>query len=336
MASAFENFQRIFGFGQYNPQTIQAQRNMAQQKILELLGGRSVMGEQSGPMLPGVERPEIEVGRTGGIMPINQAEIVSQLMTTQGTEKVGNQLLEKLVLGTQMKPTSLQQNFAHLQALRKVDPGAATEFEKLLMKPQVQINQGAKILAENAKNWMNQQGKKASPTMTVEEATNAGFAPMTTDQQKSIKTGQEAAPLVASLTQIAFGDGKQKSLFPPATASLSQRLKGGLGSMSSNLTQSDERIVLYNRTKEAFVSSLARLSGQVGTLTDRDVGLVAGLFPTAGFTPEPIAKTQFKQIVKFLESKGVPQQELQRLGLPKWAFEARKAPPMPPGFVKEN
>jgi hypothetical protein len=164
-------------------------------------------------------------------------------------------------------------------------------------------------------------------------ATSKGLRPVTTEEAKSAGTGKAAAPIVGRLINAGFGKKGQKSLFPPISEGIIERGLSGVQSRIANIAQSDERTVLYNSMKDSFVTQLARLSGQVGTLTDRDVGLVRDLLPTIGFTPEPTARSQMKQIVGILQSKGVPEKTLKAFGLPDWAFEQNgEAPPPPPGF----
>lgn len=121
--SAFSNMQQIFGLGQYNPEVIQAQRDDAQKRLLEILGNKTT--QQVGAFQPGVERPQIETGEAG-ILPQQQAELVSQLMTGAGTEKIGNKLLESLVTQskTALKPSDIA-------SLRNQAKPIRTEFRNL-------------------------------------------------------------------------------------------------------------------------------------------------------------------------------------------------------------
>lgn len=198
-----------------------------------------------------------------------------------------------------------------------------TAFSQMLKGPQTVVNVGEnKIIGSDAPSWVNAQGKHPLATSTISEAVAQGYSPVSNDEMKSRQAGAESAPLVSELASLAFGSGGQKSIFPSDNDSLVSRLKMrgetayGVGTQSPDYT----RQMLYSRTKQAFVTQLARLSGQVGTLTDRDVELVAGMLPQEGFTPEGTAKEQFRQITNFLLSKGVPESQLKSLGLPSWAF----------------
>ena len=324
----------------------------------ELYGLEGMLGEppqivsEEGPPAPGQKMTQLGVyeSGTGMFSGVNDPERLRQLqnlklLASQAARiapvapQVAENVLGGLATALQntfqprqtIKPTSLIQN---LIAAGYV-PGTP-EFQKkmmdILQKPQTQINmETKKPLGANAAKWRNEKGEQPNPMMTIEEATAAGFTPRSADELKSIMTGRQAAPLVGGLAAAAFGEGEDESLFPPITESPLERGVSGIQSWLAGKAQSDERLTLYSSLKDAFVSQMARLAGQVGTLTERDVDTVRGLFPVPGFTPEPIAKSQFRQIAAFLKSKGVPDDQLVSAGLPEWSIS--KPEGIPPGSV---
>ena len=64
------------------------------------------------------------------------------------------------------------------------------------------------------------------------------------------------------------------------------------------------------------LSGLSRIGGETGVLTDQDVGRVAGMWPTAGWTPKATADRQFKNIIGFLRSKGMTDAQIADAGFP--------------------
>lgn len=251
-------------------------------------------------------------------------QLAQMLLSNPQTSDVGQQLAMSLM---SQKPdrTTLQKNLIDAG----LTPGTP-EYQQAILnsvnKPLVSM--GENILGSDAAKWLNDKGEPANPTLTVQQATQQGYRPRTTDDLKKAQSGLEAAPLVGNLAKYAF-DPQKGSLFPAEGTNVISRGIQGVQSYLNGVTDSDTRIKLYNSTKQAFLSNMARLSGQVGTLTDRDVGLVAGLFPTPGFTPENVAKDQFRQVANFLLSKGVPKDKLIDSGLPEWAFNGDSKYPTP-------
>ena len=319
------------------------------ERLLKILSeNQFVTQPQMGPTQPGEYLGDITARQQGtGLLPEPVAGAVASLIADPNSRGVGQATLQNLIdraFPGAVKPSGRIAEYQQAKSegyLPKDENGKEMgflEYLKLSRTPAVTINQNLnKPLASDAKNWRDQQGKKPDPRFTVAEAVEEGFAPVTTEEQKSIEAAKASGPLIANLAEVAFGKEGEKSIFPPESASRTERLLSGAQAKISSIAEDDPRIGLYDRTKESFVSQLARLAGQVGTLTDRDVGLVRGLFPTAGFTPEPLARRQFTQIANLLLSKGVAKQQLLELGLPPWVFEDNSGalPPPPPGFVQE-
>lgn len=105
MASAFENFQRIFGLGQYSPEGMAKQQQQIQQKLQGMLGMQQTTQPQVGAMLPGQERPDITAMQEGTeILPEAEASKVARLMANPLTKDSGQKLLEQLLERTVGKP----------------------------------------------------------------------------------------------------------------------------------------------------------------------------------------------------------------------------------------
>ena len=195
--------------------------------------------------------------------------------------------------------------------------------------------QTTKPLGTQASNWMNDKGDTPDPAMSAPQASSAGFKPMNTTNIQNMQAAKMAGPIFGSMMKYGFGSGNQKSLFPSKDVSMGGRAVDAARSWLSGVTDSDLRISLYNSSKDAIVAGLARLAGNVGTLTDRDVATVKGLLPVAGMTPDPIAKEKFKQIGVLLMGKGVTKDMLSQMGFPSWALDgsgSSNVPAPPPGY----
>ena len=298
------------------------------ERLLKILTeNQFVTQPQQGPTQTGQPLGDITARQQGtGLLPEPVAGAVASLVANPQTRGVGQNTLQNLInraFPGAVEPTGRIAEFQQAKANKFIPADMSfLDYVKQVKTPAVTINQNLnRPLGATAKDWRNAEGKKPSPVETVASATEKGFVPVTTDEQKSIMAGQAAGPLIANLAEVAFGKKGEKSIFPPEGTSTTDRLLSGATAKMESLSESNPRVVLYDRTKESFVSQLARLSGQVGTLTDRDVGLVRGLFPVAGFTPEPLAKKQFKQIANLLLSKGVTKEKLVELGLPDWVLD---------------
>ena len=328
--------------------TSQGRINRERERLLKLLTENQLVTQpQMGPTQTGQPLGDITARQQGtGLLPEPVAGAVAGLIANPQSRAVGQNTLQNLIdraFPGAVKPSGRIAEYQQAKAagyLPKDETGKEMgflEYLKLSRTPAVTINQNLnKALASDAKNWRDDKGNKPDPRFTVSEAVEKDFFPVTTEEQKSIEAAKASGPLIANLAEVAFGKEGEKSIFPPESASRTERFLSGAKAKISSIAEDDPRIVLYDRTKESFVSQLARLAGQVGTLTDRDVALVRGLFPTAGFTPEPLAKRQFTQIANLLLSKGVAKEQLLELGLPPWVFEDGGAlPPPPPGFIQE-
>lgn len=301
-----------------------AQDRAANQKLSGLLytPGQMQTQEQAGPFLPGQDRPQVTaMSAPTGLLANNPqyGEFAAQAIQSPYGQQVMQGLLSQMNPQGQ-EPTQLMR---HLSAAGYMPgtPEYQQAIKDYLMKAQTQINLGLqKPLGADASQWSNEKGEKPSPMMTMEEASAKGFTPKTTEELKTTLGAEQASPAMANMLQYGFGKQGEKSLFPPESAGLLDRATGGAQAWLKGATDSDKRLSLYAKNQKALVTGLARLVGQVGTLTDRDVDTVAGLFPTPGLTPEPIAKEQFRTIAKLLMGKGVPQEKLQKMGFPGWAF----------------
>lgn len=184
-------------------------------------------------------------------------------------------------------------------------------------KPLVEMNQPGQPLGAGAINWRNKAGEQPSPLLTVQDAVTQGFTPISPDARKAGENASQAAPMLGLV--MGFGGiGTDKSLFAKDDANIVQRgIKGATSQFKTKtLDPSAPELIQYNTTKDATLAGIARLSGQVGTLTDLDVDTVRQLWPIPGFTTESVAKAQFKNIVGLLKARGLSDQHLASLGIP--------------------
>jgi len=301
------------------------QQATAKDKLDALIGNASVPGIpfdiNRSPQLP-VE-PIAGTGFAGQSgLQTQQVEMLKNLAGVSPeivTKGIGDSLFKE-----PQKLSGDVQQFIQARELGLISENTSFEdFINTIKKPSTIVNVGkVKPIGSNAVKFINAKGENPSVLATLEEIQQGGFKPTTTDQRKSILSASEAAPLMGELINLSFGRGRQKSLFPSDTESFLSRMAGGISAKVASVTDSNQRIALYNKTKDALVTGLARLVGQVGTLTDTDVDTVAGLFPTIGMTPQAQAKAQFKQIATLLRGKGVPRTNLIAMGFPSWALES--------------
>lgn len=266
-----------------------------------------------------------------GLFSQPQAESFARLMANPQTAQFGQALLSQAMSpqGDQIEGQLKQFIQARQMGLIPENTGFL-DFKKAGGTNINNIMGNDKPIGNDAATWTNKRGERPSPMDTVMTATQKGFYPETADQRKSTQSATEAGPIFGGLIKYGFGEDDQKSLFPPASMGAGKRAVEGLKSWAAGVTDSDLRISLYDSSKNAVVTGLARLAGQVGNLTDRDVDTVANLLPTAGLTPEPVAREKFKQIGNLLKAKGVPDNILAEMGFPKWAISGQID--LPPGY----
>lgn len=223
------------------------------------------------------------------------------------------------VRATLLQPPNPQSPIAKLQADRAAGLISDQQYEQGvagITRPLVQFgDKPIGVLA--AQKMRDANNKMPDPGMTFEEARQAGFHVRSADQAKGTDAAAQLAPVIASTMRFGFGDDGT-SLFPPADKSTMSRLLSAGKAKWQQVTQDPQNpdLLLYNSQKEATLSGLARLTGQVGTLTDRDVDNIRSLWPTPGLTPSPIAQQQFVQIVGLLKAKGLSSDLLGQLGFP--------------------
>jgi hypothetical protein len=174
--------------------------------------------------------------------------------------------------------------------------------------------------------WRNEAGEPASPLLTIEQATAMGFTPRSNEEIKSIEATSQMAGTMGAM--MGWGISEEGSLFPPDDAGALERLRGGAEAKWKTVIEDPDSadLIQYNKTKQATLSALARMVGQVGVLTDRDIGLVSQLWPTAGFTPESVARRQFTAMAKLLKGRGLTDEDLLQSGFPNWVVSG-EAPP---------
>jgi len=246
-------------------------------------------------------------------------KLAQGLIGVPETQGIGAQLIRDL-MPSPTKPTGLMQNLAMAGVDFNTPEGKKIMLDAV-MKPSTQVNLNqTKPLGAGAANWMNAAGQSPDPRLSVSEASAQGFRPTTAATRKDIlSAGASVAPL-GEMIKWGFGEEGKGGLFPSDKEGLIGRTGGGISSFIAGKGETDKATSLYNASQNALVTSLARLVGQVGTLTDRDVDTVRDLFPRAGFTPVSIAKAKFQSIATLLVGKGVPKKQLEDMGFPKWAF----------------
>lgn len=201
-------------------------------------------------------------------------------------------------------------------------PEYQTAMREAVMKPQVSLDMSTqKALGADAVKWRNSAGEPPSPLLTVEQAASMGFTPRSNDEIKAIESTKQIAGTMGAMVDWGIGlEGD--SLFPPDNAGSLERMWGGVSSRWTAVTEDPNHpdLIQYTKTKDATLSALAKMVGQVGQLTDRDVNLVSGLWPKPGFTPRSVAIRQFKTMAKLLEGKGLSEKNLVAAGFPEWVF----------------
>jgi len=309
----------------------QEDREALQQQVQGIIGQApspqfQQMSQQGVPVEQYVAQSPMDVRAGTGAMTTGQLDVgqlARGLIGIPETQQIGAQMLRS-AMPSPVKPTGLMQNIQAAGVDLQTPAGQKIMLD-ILKKPSTQVNLSqVKPLADKAANWTNDQGEQPDPRMSVTEAAQMGYRPTTAGQRKDIQAASAAVAPLGQMIKWGFGKDDKEGLFPPESTGLIGRVAGGASSYLAGKAGSDEATTLYQANQEALVTALARLVGQVGTLTDRDVDTVRGLFPTAGFTPRNIAKAKFKSIATLLLGKGVPAKQLEDMGFPEWAFEAKE------------
>lgn len=172
-------------------------------------------------------------------------------------------------------------------------------------------------IGTDAPKWRNADGQSPSPLMSPRDAVAAGFKPVTSGQVEAATQAGMYAPALGAM--MGFGGiGTDRSLFSPDGANLGDRAIAAASARIKAATSdpNSPELLSYTTFKDATLSGLARLVGQVGALTERDVQSVASLWPTPGLDTEGVAATKFRNIVTLLKTKGVGENYLKALGVP--------------------
>ena len=305
----------------------QADREALQEQVQGLIGqaptpGFKQMSEQGVPVEQYVKSSPMDVRSGTGALESGQLDVqklAQGLIGVPETQAIGAQMIRDL-MPSPTKPTGLMQNLAMAGVDFNTPEGKKIMLDAV-MKPSTQVNLNQmKPIGAGAANWMNKAGQQPPATMTIPEATAAGYFPTTAAKRKDILSASASVAPLGEMIKWGFGEKGKGGLFPSDKESLIGRTGGGISSFIAGKGETDKATSLYNASQNALVTSLARLVGQVGTLTDRDVDTVRDLFPRAGFTPESIAKAKFQSIATLLVGKGVPKKQLEDMGFPKWAF----------------
>ena len=181
------------------------------------------------------------------------------------------------------------------------------------------------IKAEDQYQWVNKDGtsladeniKRAEQGLpyigTSEAAFSAGYSPRGTKGSEEQKT----------LATTAYGLGRindlQKSIYEKTTSGedsyASRFATGAKGSFEAFVgadTELANDVRIYNSRIGGMLTGLARMSGQVGTLTDRDVDAVADMLPVVvptidkPFPDNPtVASRKMEEVKQYLNSRGV-------------------------------
>jgi len=310
----------------------QSDREALQEQVQDLIGQApspqyQQMSEQGVPVEQYIQskRPMDVRAGTGALETgqLDPQKLAQGLLAVPETQGIGAQMLRDL-MPQPTKPTGVMQNLIAAGYIPDT-PEYQQAMKDYLAKAQTQVNIGeTKPLGAGAANWSNAAGGQPPATMTINQAVAAGYKPTTAGQRKDIQSASAAAAPLGQMIKFGFGDNGDGGLFPPDDTGLIGRMGGGVESYFKGKGDIDKATSLYNTSQSALVTGLARLVGQVGTLTDRDVDTVRSLFPTAGFTPQSVAKAKFKSIATLLLGKGVPAKKLEDLGFPEWAFDTKQ------------
>ncbi len=263
----------------------------------------------------------IDVDQDGNISPAEQAraDYLKAAATTGDPQYLSKatETLASLQPKDQGPQSTIGKLAADLAAGRITPEQFNAGYQKAITsRPLVEIN-NSKPLGTDVINWRNAAGEQPNPLMTIESAYAAGFAPISPEERKAADAAGQAAPVIGRMLEFG-GIGTDKSLFPKDDANIVERGIGGAEARYRTATAdpNSPELIAYNTFKDATLSNLARLSGQVGTLTDLDVQMVARLWPTPGFTTESVADLQFRNIVGLLKARGLGDDVLTQIGIP--------------------
>lgn len=308
----------------------QAREDAKRQKLTDSLrgvvGGQERSVPMQGAMAGGPGATPDQIQRTQGLLsgsPQLQQYVTGLL--DAGMPGEANKVIGGLLTQQDADPTSLQRNLQSMGVM----PGTE-EYNQImreyLLKPSTQVNIGdRKPLGKDVSNWRDAQGNAPDPRMTLNEAAAAGFRPVSTEQRKAEEGARQSAPAYGEMIKVGFGEDGEEPLFPPDDDSVFQRGGSTIEAWMKGVSDSDERLSLYKSSQDALVTGLARLVGQVGTLTDRDVDTVRALLPTPGRTPRGIAKAKFRQIGTLLKGQGLSDSQLKQFGFPDWALDSTES-----------
>jgi len=229
-----------------------------------------------------------------------------QNMTVQQLERVKPRLDNeaKSVEKKMDIPNSLWEHAANA-VLPKGEAGkrAPTSIESTQIMQRVQQYEKGVVAARELG-----KGEVDKP-LTVEEATKLQV-PFGTTRGQAMGMGKIPIPGSQMAKQQALKaigasmddlEKQAKEIFT-ASGPLS-RVFQAPGNILGGVSQSDPRIVLYEARKKSMLASLARASGEVGVLTDKDIERIEGMLPR--FYPVPDTQTvalgKMKQIRQFLK-----------------------------------
>jgi len=295
----------------------------AEQKLQDLIGTAAVPGVpfdiNNSPLMPVEPVPGTGFAGQAGLE-TQQVEMLKNLAGVS-PETVTKGISASLFQSPQKLSGDIQQ-FVQARDLRLIPENTSfADFINTIKKPSVVVKVGQlKPLGKNAASFINSEGKSALATDTINSATQKGFIPKTTDQLKSLSAGKAAGSAFKSIIENAFGDTPEDHIFAGDTESTFDRLKGLVKGKFETALQTNKRVSLYNKNKEAALSGLSKLKGNVGTLTDVDIDMVRGLWPDPRFTPITQAREQFKSMTELLQGMGVSKDALIGYGFKPWMF----------------
>lgn len=186
------------------------------------------------------------------------------------------------------------------------------------------------IYPKDFKNWIDMRTfQNVTKPMTQMEAHNNGYMYATDKQVSDLKSVKGSLDTLGEMQNMLFGnDGIYTKLEALSSPDAADKLLAsgaiGIASKGFGAEQWQRNVRQFNDLRDSYLSQLSRMAGQVGTLTDRDVDLVRGMFPV--LTPKwgqwipsdaEEARQRFISIRNYVKSKGVdPDSILGNINIP--------------------
>lgn len=151
-------------------------------------------------------------------------------------------------------------------------------------------------------------GSKLPPGSTVRDAMEKGALPYTAAEITQQRAAESGATTLQMLEDMALG---KNGVFidaggGPVTDTVPGRLTRGMANATGTFfgTDASRQRDLYNRTRKAYIASLARSRGETGSLSDADIERISLALPELGAVPmtEDQARSMFAEARKIYGS----------------------------------